>query len=440
VYGIAAAANAAYVLARSPDVFGLRVWKLSLPAGTLTRVTVVRGGSAVAAGGSNLYVAGQLAVGGEARVYALPLGPAKPKLRALSPVLAGGGVHALALQSGHLLVTGSFRGTGGVKRAGLAAFNARTGLLLPWRPAVQRGHVAALASSGKRIYLGGSFKRVWGKSRVGLAAVSALGVGKLLPWHPRLSQGSFGSLVVSEGRVFAGGSAKAHGAKASSPFRHLLVFSTKNGRRLPFKSRIGRVSLMAVGRRLVLAQSTCNTESGASACVTAFRVRGEGHAVWRRSIGGTVVALRAKGSRLYLGGEFSSLDGKPRSNLAALALDGSGSILDFAPRVPLPVTALAPTDFGVAFATNAFGSGSSGPYFLGAQALGAASPDGEILPWEMTFPPNDVPLAPTDMAAEAGNFSAKHLTSVRGGIVASGNFSWIGPGNGPAAGSLVWLR
>jgi outer membrane protein assembly factor BamB len=439
-YGIATVAGTAYVLARSPHVFGLTIWKLGVTSGTLTRLTVVRGGSAIAATAGTLYVAGQLAVGGDVRVYAVPLGPASPKLRALSPVLAGGGVHALALQSGHLLVAGSFRGTGGVERGGLAAFDARTGSLLPWHPSVQRGRVAALASSGKRIYLAGAFKRVSGRGRMALAAVSALGVGKLLPWNPRLPEGSFGSLVVSQGRVFAGGSARPRGAKASTPFRHLLVFSATTGRRLLFQSRIGRVRLMAAGHRLVLAESSCNAGSGTSACVTAFRIRGDGHAVWRRSFGGTIAALGARTSTLYVGGEFSSVDGQPRSNLAALALDGSGTLLDFAPLVPLPVTALTPTDYGVAYATNAFAAGSNGPYFLGAQALGAVSPDGELLPWEMSFPPNDVPLSPRDVAAQAGNFWVKHLVAIRDGLVTSGDFSWLGPGNGPAAGNLAWLR
>jgi hypothetical protein len=240
--------------------------------------------------------------------------------------------------------------------------------------------------------------------------------------------------------VFAGGSAKPHGAKASTPFRHLLVFSTTTGGRLPFRSRIGRVLLLAVGHRFALAESSCNTGSGTAACVTAFRLGGDGRAVWRRAFDGTIAALGAKGSTLYVGGEFSSVDGQNRSNLAALALDRSGTVLDFAPQVPLPVTALTPTAYGVAFATNAFGAGSSGPYFLGAQALGSASPDGELLPWQMTFPPNDIPLSSTDIAAEAGNFWVKRLAAVRGGLVASGNFSWIGPGDGPAPGTLVWLR
>ena len=261
-----------------------------------------------------------------------------------------------------------------------------------------------------------------------------------MPWHPRLSQGSFGSLVVTQGRVFAGGSAKPPGAKASTPFRHLLVFSAKTGRRLRFDSRIGRVSLMAVGHRFVLAERACDQDGVTAACISAFRVRGIGRAAWRRSIEGSVLALQAKASTLYVGGQFSGIDGQPRTNLAALALGNEGRLLDFAPQVPTTVTALAPTDYGLVFATYAFGAGSNGPYFVGAQAIGAVSPTGDVLPWRMTFPPNDVPLSTSDTAALAGNFLVERFATVPDGLVARGAFSWIGPADNPAPGSLVWLR
>jgi outer membrane protein assembly factor BamB len=440
VAGMTSGPTNAYVLVRSPHISGLSVWKLGLSSGALTRLAIVKGASAIAHNSPTLYAAGQAAVGGDVRIYAFDTRQANPRPRALSPALIGGGVGALALQSGHLLIAGSFLGTGGPERAGLAAFDATTGALLPWNPSVPGGHVHALASSGKTIYLAGAFKRVSGKARVGLAAVSALGMGRLLPWHPRLSQGSFGSLVVTQGRVFAGGSAKPPGAKASKPFRHLLVFSAKSGKRLRFDSRIGRVSLMAVGHRFVLAERTCDQTGVKAACITAFRVRGSGRAVWRRSIEGSVLALRAKASTLYIGGQFSGIDGQPRTNLAALALDHKGKLLDFAPRVPTTVTALAPTAYGLVFATNVFGTGTSGPYFVGAHALGAVSYAGDLLPWQITFPPNDVPLSPTDTAALAGNFAIGHLAPVPDGLVARGDFSWIGPADSPAPGSLVWLR
>ena len=436
VTGMATGPNNVYLLVRSPHISGLSVWKLGLSSPTLTRLAVVKGASAIALASPTLYVAGQAVFGGDVRVSAFDTRQARPTPRVLSPILVGGGVGVLAQQSGHLLVGGAFLGTGGVARAGLAAFDATTGALLPWRPAVPGGHVRALASSGKTIYLAGAFKRVSGRPRVGLAAVSALGTGKLLRWHPKqLPRGSFGSLVVAEGRVFASGSAKPHGVTG---FRHLLPFSAKTGRLLPFKSRIGHVNFLAFGNRLVIAESDCPVGGARGACLTAFRVGGTGQPVWRRSIKGRVFALQPRDSTLYVGGEFSQFAGQPRTNLAALTLDKKGNLLDFAPNVPLAVTALASTAYGLVFATNPFGN--TAPYFVGGQALGALSADGDVLPWQVTFPPNDVPLSSSDYVALAGNFPVAHLTPTPDGLVARGGFSWIGPADNPAPGTLVWFR
>jgi hypothetical protein len=211
---------------------------------------------------------------------------------------------------------------------------------------------------------------------------------------------------------------------------------------LRFDSRIGHVNLMAGGHGFVVTENSCGKGVGrpAKSCVTAFRVDGVGRAVWRKTLPGVVLALHATASTLYVGGQFSSVAGHPRSNLAALALDKTGRLLSFAPEVPLPVSALAQTDYGLVFGTNAFRTGSGAPYFVGVEALGAVSPDGTVLPWAMSFPPNAVPLYLSDNAAQSENFLVAELTPVPGGLVARGDFSWIGPDEDPAPGTLVWLR
>ena len=221
------------------------------------------------------------------------------------------------------------------------------------------GHVRALASSGKTIYLAGAFKRVSGRPRVGLAAVSAR-YGKAPALAPQAAPPGIVRIARRRGRrAFASGSAKPRGVTG---FRHLLPFSAKTGRLLPFKSRIGHVNFLAFGNRLVIAESDCPVGGARGACLTAFRVGGTGQPVGRRSIKGRVFALQPKDSTLYIGGEFSHFAGQPRTNSAALTLDKKGKLLDFAPNVPLAVTALASTAYGLVFATNPFGN--TAPYFV----------------------------------------------------------------------------
>lgn len=419
VSGIATVGDSAYVVA------GGALWQLDLSSWASTRRAACTFCSAVTASGSTLYVSKWAPVGGDLRVYALDLGQAKPTLQPLSQITVGGSVDTLALQNGRLLIAGSFTGLGGWKRSGLAAFDARTGALLPWRPAIQEGlDVEALAHSGRTIYLGGSFGRVSGEPRLGLAAVSARGRGKVLPWHPRLSYAVTGALAVAGGRVFAAGAFKTHGAKPSAPLSALLAFSAKTGRTVAFHPTppIRHALVLTVWHHLLLVGGDGNNG------VTALRANGDGRIVWRTAVaGGTfplVFALQTDGSRLYVGGRFSQIGGQPRTNLAALALDRSGALLDFAPQVPNQVMALARTDYGLVFSTMAIEGGES---WLGTQALGAVSPGGQLLPWRIAFPPSDEIVGVDDLAV------------VPGGLVASGMFSWIGPTDHPAAGSLVWL-
>ena len=426
VSAIATVADTAYVLV---DRHNGGVWKLDLAHGTLSRLVAFTSGSAIVTDGAILYVAEWAPVGSDStRIYALNLGQVKPGLHPLSQVTVGGSADALALQNGRLLVGGSFLGLGGVKRSGLAAFDARTGALLPWGPAVQEGDVGALAHSGKTIYIGG-VSRIAGKRRDGLAAVSALGSGKLLPWHPRLSSAGINALAVSDGRVFAGGLLKPHGAKPSAPLSTLMAFSTKTGKRLAFKPKpqINDLQTLAVWHGLLLAGSG-PSQGAQGAGVTALRASGDGRTLWKQSVTGgnvpIVFALQTNGSTLYLGGRFTEVGGQPRANLAALALDRSGALLDFAPQVPNQVMALAKADYGLVFSTMAI----EGQWWLGTEALGAVSPAGQLLPWQINFPPCDGPV------------SVESLAIVPGGLAASGGFSWIGPTDQPASGSLVWVR
>ncbi len=429
VSAIATVANTAYVVAGRSHRESL--WTLDLSSGTVTRRAQCQFCPALVTDGATLYAAKWAPVGGDLRVYALNLSRAKQSFQPVSQVTVGGSANALALQSGRLLVAGSFLALGGIKRHGLAAFDARTGALLPWRPAVQEGDVGALAHSGRTIYLAG-VTRIAGKHRDGLAAVSATGTGKLLPWAPRLSSEGINSLAVAGGRVFAGGAFRPYGVKSSSPLPTLAAFSAKTGKRLAFKPkpRINNVQTLAVWHGLLLVGG-----EGVRG-VSALRAGGAGRILWTRAVKGgnvpIVFALKADASTLYVGGRFSQIGGAPRTNLAAL--DRSGALLDFAPEVPNQVMALAKTDYGLAFSTMTLG-----PTWVGTQALGAASPTGELLPWQIRYPPSDVMLSDRDSGGTL-NIGVDHLAVVPGGLVASGGFSWIGSTDNPVPGGLVWLH
>jgi trimeric autotransporter adhesin len=380
----------------------------------------------LAAYGTMLYVAGRTTAddsqGVHARVYSARIGTAKAVLKKVSPAL-GGAAMALAPQGGRLLIGGTFAGTGGVARSNLAAFDVRTGKLLPWRPATDRV-VTGIAAWNHKIYIGGYFTRVQGKSRRRLAAVTEAGAGRLLPWRPSLSWSDGISLAVGHGRVFVGGTFILQGQKQEPGKRvrytHLAAFSTAGtGARVPFASHAlnkapgGALSgggVLAVrGRTLLLAEP-----SG----VTAFSVAGNGrHELWRRPVRGAINALATRGTTLYIGGRFSSVGGRPRTNLAALALDRKGALLPFAPAVTQDVLALAPLGGELVYA------GTKLRQQGWRQVLGAVAPDGTVESWRFDADGDVDCIAP---------FS--------GGLVVAGSFDWLGPAGHQAGARIGWLR
>ncbi|MGR7025345.1 PKD domain-containing protein [Geodermatophilus sp. URMC 62] len=80
-------------------------------------------------------------------------------------------------------VGGDFTVANGQPRNRVAAYDTRTGALVPdWRPSVS-GQVRAIAASAGAVYLGGTITAVGSASRSRLAAVSSAN-GALLPWAP----------------------------------------------------------------------------------------------------------------------------------------------------------------------------------------------------------------------------------------------------------------
>jgi outer membrane protein assembly factor BamB len=119
----------------------------------------------------------------------------------------GGGLTGLAADARAVYVAGAFGRVGSERRASVAALDARTGRLLPWRmPAVGplAYNVSVLTVSGPRLYVGGSFGRVAGRSAPGVAAVSTRS-GALLPWRPRFSSDETTAIAVVGRTVLVGG-------------------------------------------------------------------------------------------------------------------------------------------------------------------------------------------------------------------------------------------
>ena len=113
-----------------------------------------------------------------------------------------------------VILAGSFRTVGGVRRLKLAKVNATTGAVSPWNPTAGAA-VRALAVSGNRLYVAGGFTTVGGRPAQYLAALD-LATGAVDPlWRPSPDRAPRAIELSADGStLFVGGAFSSIGGQA----------------------------------------------------------------------------------------------------------------------------------------------------------------------------------------------------------------------------------
>ena len=199
-----------------------------------------------------------------------------------------GTVWALAYSHGAVYASGDFTsvrppgaaaGTGEVARNHIAAFDAATGNLLPFNHNMDdKAFVMLPSADGNTLYVGGDFATIDGANRSRLAAFNIsnpqTGAGTLTNWAPRVN-GNIRGIALKGSTLFVGG-----------------TFTALNGQA---RTNLGAVSTAGVGNPLPWAPT---------ADLTVFRV-----------------AVAPDGSKVFVGGYFSNLNGDARRGTGAIDPD-----------------------------------------------------------------------------------------------------------------------
>lgn len=310
-------------------------------------------------------------------------------------------VHALALDGDNAFISGRFdRPLGGATRKNLGAVSASTGVALAWNPQPD-GDVTSLATGGGYLVAGGFFTSVFGQVRRSLACFDAttlslqplsvtstggfqtvsifgstlyacgyvtlvnnvprlggaafsLPDGALLAWNPRTRRednqtGSIERVVATNDGVFIGGDFYYVGTTRR---RSTAALDLVNGAALPWSA-----DLSGNGAHVFALGEDGNAVAVGGDFDTAGGARRTGVAAWNLQDGSLLpfaveirgftgfdsgpIAIAVAGERLYLAGQFRSINGVVRSHLAAVNRHTGELDLSFQP----PTTFHPSSDF-----------------------------------------------------------------------------------------------
>ncbi len=221
--------------------------------------------------------------------------------------IAGGALTVAAVAadgSGGFYIGGDFRYVGGVARKNLAHILANGSVDPGFNPNPNNA-VDALAVSGSTVYAGGNFTSIGGQARNHIAALDATS-GAATGWDPN-ADGPVYAIRVSGSTVYAGGQFSSIGGEFQALIAALDATTGEVTSWDPSSDHIVRA--LAVSGSTVYAGSHSSTQAFDAST---------GDALWSKATNAPVRALAVSGSTVYAGGDFTSIGGQDRNQIAAL--------------------------------------------------------------------------------------------------------------------------
>ncbi len=265
-----------------------------------------------------LYVGGSFSsIGGKSRVAVAALDPVTGQALTWDAGANRGAVAKLSVTATTVYLTGFFTQLGGLARPGIGAVDAGTGAVTGWSPNLDQRQALALMAADGVVYLGGNFKTVNGQSRSCLAAVDPV-TGAPTAWNPGASQ-QVESIVSLGGRVFVTGQFSGCGGQTCTG---LASIDTRAGKVLDWRPALdGGVSTLIIhGERLYVGGAFRHAAGQTRGGLAAFeRASGQLDA-WNPGGGNanTISLLATNGPRVYVAGSIQSLGGSGPRELVAL--------------------------------------------------------------------------------------------------------------------------
>jgi hypothetical protein len=310
---------------------------------------------AITADGGTVFVGGWFGtVGGAPRVHVAALDAATGAATTWTANISGGNrVKSLAIAGPTLFVGGSFTSIGGISRNNVAGVDVATGAVTSFDAGMLADDdVLSLAASGDTLYVGGRFETLDGGTPRQQAGAFSISTGNLTAWDPG-PDGNPEALVATPDAVYLGGGfASIGGAERLG----LAAVDPVTGVAQPLDLAATFVHSISVdGTRLAVGGSFQAFGGERRVDLAAVDLATGDFTDWAPVVdtgGDSVSALAVSGGTLYVGGEFNSVNGEARDNIAAIDL-ATGATLPWNPGADGPVFDLE-ADGGSVYAAGAF--------------------------------------------------------------------------------------
>jgi hypothetical protein len=264
------------------------------------------------------------------------------------PPARGSIVTTLSLEGGRLFAGGAFAAVNGALRAGLVALDPASGGVLPWTAdltftlGTAAPAVTGVAASPGRLFISGLFSHVGGTARGNFAVVDTA-TGAVLPPALPVINGSLGPPAIAGNRVYVYGACRTSLYEMCAYDLDLVPLP---GWTFPFSNVL--LAAMTASDSAVFA-TQFNADFPHTERTVKLDPATGAEMPWAEvsTVGGNRV-LTVAGSRLYLAGQFTTVNGQERTRLAAV--DATTGVLEaWAPLVGAPVTAVTVQGNAVAF-------------------------------------------------------------------------------------------
>lgn len=218
-----------------------------------------------------------------------------------------------------LVVSGNTVYTGGNSNNKLVAFDITTGNKTSWNPNPD-GDVYTLAIAGNTIYAGGAFATIGGQTRKYIAALDT-SIGNVTSWNPILNR-TVKTLTISGNRVYVGGEFDRVGNPKITR-NGMVALDTNTGIATVWDADVTNSNTtytLAVSGNKVYAGGTF-TSIGWNYFYTrnriaAFDIDSGFVTSFNPNANNSVYVILLSGDRLYVGGQFSAIDGQNKNNFA----------------------------------------------------------------------------------------------------------------------------